>query len=153
MIIAKNDEVKRSKIWRWVTFTSSALIVIFVVYLLMKLFTTNPLIGTWESEDETFTLEFVKGGTVDVHVSDIEENGEADVRMSYEIDRSDKILSIEQIESQIDEAMESADGKYTREDLENVLDDIATSFDYSVDRDQMTLTEREYGEQMTFVRK
>ena len=42
---------------------------------------------------------------------------------------------------------------YTKEDLENVLDDLDSSFSYSVDGNQMTLTEREYGEQFTFIRK
>ena len=32
-----------------------------------------------------------------------------------------------------------------KEDLENVLDDLDSSFSYSIDGNQMTLTEREYG--------
>lgn len=36
MIIAKNDEEKRSRIWRIVTTVSSALIVIIGIYLLTK---------------------------------------------------------------------------------------------------------------------
>ena len=40
-----------------------------------------------------------------------------------------------------------------QEHLENVLDDLDSSFSYSVDGNQMTLTEREYGEQFTFIRK
>ena len=47
MIIAKNDEEKRSRIWRIVTTVSSALIVIIGIYLLTKMFTTNPLEGEW----------------------------------------------------------------------------------------------------------
>ena len=40
-----------------------------------------------------------------------------------------------------------------QEHLENVLDDLDSSFSYSIDGNQMTLTEREYGEQFTFIRK
>ena len=40
-----------------------------------------------------------------------------------------------------------------QEHLENVLDDLDSSFSYSVDGNQLTLTEREYGEQFTFIRK
>ena len=47
MIIAKNDEAKRSKIWTVVTLVSSVLIVLIAVFLLTKLFTTNPLEGSW----------------------------------------------------------------------------------------------------------
>ena len=47
MIIAKNDEAKRSKIWRIVTLVSSVLIIVIAIFLLTKLFTANPLEGTW----------------------------------------------------------------------------------------------------------
>ena len=32
-------------------------------------------------------------------------------------------------------------------------DQITSSYDYSVEQDEMTLTEREYGDQLTFVKK
>lgn len=56
MIIAKNDEEKRSRIWRIVTTVSSALIVIIGIYLLTKMFTTNPLEGEWIDENGRIDL-------------------------------------------------------------------------------------------------
>ena len=50
-MIAKNDEVKRSKIWRIVTVVSTILIIVGVILLLTKLFTTNPLEGDWMRRD------------------------------------------------------------------------------------------------------
>ena len=46
MIVAKNDEVKRSRLWRIALLVSSVLIVLVVIFLLTKLFTTNPLEGS-----------------------------------------------------------------------------------------------------------
>ena len=60
MIIAKNDEEKRSRIWRIVTTVSSALIVIIGIYLLTKMFTTNPLEGEWIDENGTFSYSVDK---------------------------------------------------------------------------------------------
>ena len=60
MIIAKNDEEKRSRIWRIVTTVSSALIVIIGIYLLTKMFTTNPLEGEWIDETGTFSYSVDK---------------------------------------------------------------------------------------------
>ena len=131
MIIAGNDEAKRSKIWRVVTLVSSVLIILIAVYLLTRMFTTNPVVGNWESEDATI----------------------AAVEMNYSVDMKSKIITITKDEEQIDKAVEKADGAYTKEDLENVLDDLDSSFSYSVDGNQLTLTEREYGEQFTFIRK
>ena len=57
MIIAKNDEAKRSKIWRIVTLVSSVLIIVIAIFLLTKLFTANPLEGTWLQDESDMTLE------------------------------------------------------------------------------------------------
>ena len=149
MIIAGNDEAKRSKIWRVVTLVSSVLIILIAVYLLTRMFTTNPVVGTWESEDATIALKIEKNDTIQVDITDIAENTDAAVEMNYSVDMKSKIITITKDEEQIDKAVEKADGAYTKEDLENVLDDLDSSFSYSIDGNQMTLTEREYGEQFT----
>ena len=144
MIIAGNDEAKRSKIWRVVTLVSSALIILIAVYLLTRMFTTNPVVGNWESEDATIALKIEKNDTIQVDITDIAENTDAAVEMNYSVDMKSKIITITKDEEQI---------AYTKEDLENVLDDLDSSFSYSIDGNQLTLTEREYGEQFTFIRK
>ena len=66
MIIAKNDEEKRSKIWRWVTTIASIVIVVVAVYFLITLFAGNPLEGTWKSRKSTMELTIHKGGNATV---------------------------------------------------------------------------------------
>lgn len=117
------------------------------------MFTTNPVVGNWESEDATIALKIEKNDTIQVDITDIAENTDAAVEMNYSVDMKSKIITITKDEEQIDKAVEKADGAYTKEDLENVLDDLDSSFSYSVEGNQMTLTEREYGEQFTFIRK
>ena len=128
MIIAGNDEAKRSKIWRVVTLVSSALIILIAVYLLTRMFTTNPVVGNWESEDATIALKIEKNDTIQVDITDIAENTDAAVEMNYSVDMKSKIITITKDEEQIDKAVEKADGAYTKEDLENVLDDLDSSF-------------------------
>ena len=115
--------------------------------------TTNPVVGNWESEDATIALKIEKNDTIQVDITDIAENTDAVVEMNYSVDMKSKIITITKDEEQIDKAVEKADGAYTKEDLENVLDDLDSSFSYSIDGNQLTLTEREYGEQFTFIRK
>ena len=71
MIIAKNDEAKRSKIWRIVTLVSSVLIIVIAIFLLTKLFTANPLEGTWVDEDRSLRLSIKSNGTIDVNVPEV----------------------------------------------------------------------------------
>ena len=72
-MIAKNDEVKRSKIWFIVTTVSSAVIIVGVILLLTKLFTTNPLEGDWEDEDGSFNMSIMKNGSMVITIPEAEE--------------------------------------------------------------------------------
>lgn len=153
MIIAKNDEEKRSKIWRIVTLSSSILIIIIGVYFLTKLFTDNPLDGEWEDEDGNLSLAIQTDGSMLVTVPDIAENESVDVRMNYTMDKDAKTITITPDEEELAKLAEASKGAYTKETLENALSIVTTTFDYSVEQEQLTLTEREYGEQMIFLKK
>ena len=153
MLIAKDDEAKRSKIWRIATLVSSVLIVVVAVFLLTKLFTSNPLEGKWESEDGSFVLNVNSGDTLVVELTDVTEDGNVSVKLPYSIDKDAKMVAIKEDEELLENLADKSDGAYTAETLESALAGIVTTFDYSVDQDQLTLTEREYGEQLTFIKK
>lgn len=153
MIIAGNDEDKRSRIWKRTTIISSVLIVVIAVYLLTKMFTSNPLEGTWESEDGAFLLQIRSNGVVFVDMPDISEDGDASLKMSYVLDKDEKTISIHADEKELTGFLEKSGGQYTMEELKSAVSSVTTTFNYSVDNSQLTLTEREYGEQMTFTRK
>ena len=65
-MIANNDEAKRSKIWTVVTAVTSVLIVIIAIFLLMKMFTGNPLEGSWTDEDGNMDLKIGRNGQMTV---------------------------------------------------------------------------------------
>lgn len=153
MIIAKNDEEKRSRIWRIVTTVSSALIVIIGIYLLTKMFTTNSLEGEWIDENGRIDLNIKSNGTMTMMVLDFAEEDRVDVNVKYSIDKDDKIITISSKDSELEKLAEKSDGRYTKEDLEAVVDTLTGTFSYSVDKKQLTLSEREYGEQMIFTKK
>ena len=153
MIIAKNDEAKRSKIWTVVTLVSSVLIVLIAIFLLTKLFTTNPLEGTWEDEDGNYVLSIKGNNSLTVNVPALAEDYNADIKMDYVLDKDEKTVTIKMNESEVEKAVERSDGMLTEETLDHALSSVTTTFGYSVDGDTLTLTEREYGEQMLFTKK
>ena len=63
-MIFKNSEEKRNTAWRTVMTVSSVLIVIIAAFFIVKLFTDNPLEGTWVSEDEGIRMEVRGDDTV-----------------------------------------------------------------------------------------
>lgn len=152
MIIAKNDENKRSMLWRAATLGSSVLIVLIAVYLLAKLFTTNPLEGTWEDEDGNLGMTIGKNGALTVNVPELSDGG-VDVKMHYTLDREEKTITIRTDDGELVKLLEDGDGQYTKEELLRSVDAVVTTFNYSVDHSCLTLTEREYGEQMIFLKK
>lgn len=153
MIIAKNDEDKRSRIWKRTTIISSVLIVVIAVYLLTKMFTANPLEGRWESEDGAVVLEMRSNGVLFMDALELSDEGNASVRMGYVLDKDEKTISIHADDEEFERLSEKSGGQYTKEEFESAVSFVATTFNYSVDNSQLTLTEREYGEQIIFMRK
>ena len=73
--------------------------------------------------------------------------------MNYTLDRDEKTIAIHLDDDEFERLLEVSDGKYTKEMLSQAVDSVVTTFNYSVDRSCLTLTEREYGEQMIFLKK
>lgn len=152
-MIAKNDEAKRSKIWRIVTAVSSVLIIVIAILLLMKLFLTNPIEGDWKDEDGNFDISFMKNGSIVLSIPEVEETAGIDVDMRYALDKEEKTITIMADESGYQKLADKSNGQYTAEELKNALEAMVTTFDYSVDQGQLTLTEREYGEQLVLIKE
>ena len=152
-MIANNDEAKRSKIWTVVTAVTSVLIVIIAIFLLMKMFTGNPLEGSWTDEDGNMDLKIGRNGQMTVILPASGDGEETQVPMTYTLSKESKTISIQEDDNKIQEIAEKANGQYTEETLKNAVQSIGTTFEYSIDGGTMTLTEREYGEQMMFNKK
>ena len=153
MIIAGNDEAKRSKIWTVVTAVTSVLIVIIAIFLLMKMFTGNPLEGSWTDEDGNMDLKIGRNGQMTVILPASGDGEETQVPMTYTLSKESKTISIQEDDNKIQEIAEKSNGQYTEETLKNAVQSIGMTFEYSIDGGTMTLTEREYGEQMMFNKK
>ena len=131
-MILKNNEEKRSTLWRTVLTVSSVLIVIIAIFFIVKLFTGNPLEGTWVSEDNGAVLQIMDDG--ELSLTGLEDETEEPVYLTYTVDTKTKIFTVH------------TDSAYTEGELSG-------SYDYNIESDTLTLTEREYGDQMVFVRK
>lgn len=132
MIYEKNEE-KRSTLWRAVLTVSSVIIVIILLFFIVKLFTGNPLEGRWISEDSGAVLDIEDKGKVVLTEGADGESGK-NTQMSYTVDTKNKIFTV------------YTDSAYA----EGVL---SGSYDYNIEKDTLTLTEREYGDQMVFTRE
>ena len=150
MVILKNRIIKE---WTVVTAVTSVLIVIIAIFLLMKMFTGNPLEGSWTDEDGNMDLKIGRNGQMTVILPASGDGEETQVPMTYTLSKESKTISIQEDDNKIQEIAEKSNGQYTEETLKNAVQSIGTTFEYSIDGGTMTLTEREYGEQMMFNKK
>lgn len=132
-MIVQNEE-KRSTIWRSTLLITTIVIIAVAVYIIVKLFTTNPLIGTWYSDDGVMKLVITDKKAEVVLIDD-----EVNAAYTYTLDRTDKFVAFEKKD---DANKDQAS-----------LQAMDASFAYSIDQDILTLTEREYGEQLIFVKQ
>lgn len=147
-MIAENDEKKRSKLWRIAMIVSSLLIIIIVIFFGIKLFTSNPLEGKWTNEGSGMVMRIQGNGSASIEWTDEPEAGRA-AELRYNVDLKSKTITLYQ-DDENEAARESYD---TLAESGFAADTIEGTYDYSLEQGELTLTEREYGDQMVFVRE
>lgn len=142
-MFAKENEEKRSQLWRVTVVAATVLIISIGSYMLHKMFTENPIIGTWISQTRDLTLVIEEDGVVRV-------SGEVDLEeivVSYVMDKDNKqvlftlSLDDETIVSGVDQEDEEDNLSYT------------SAYNYSVDQEYLTLTDVEFGEVEHFIKE
>ena len=154
MLIAKNDEKERSFLFRIVIWTASVLIIAVAAYFLIRSFARNPIAGTWEYQDDNITMTIQSDDKVKLQFDNLQDVPELAVTMDCQVDKTEKTLVIGGLQqSEFDRILEQYEGQLTQSALDTALSMFTTSFDYSMERQTLTLTDREYGEQMIFDKK
>ena len=105
------------------------------------------------SEGSELALDIENNERMTVTLPDVVEELTVEVELQYSLDRDEKTITFKEIPGALASQAESSGGQYTEENLRTALTNLTTTFSYSVDQGQLTLTEREYGEQMVFVRQ
>ena len=150
MLIKQKDEEKRSKAWAIVMIVSSILIILGIVFIITNVMVGNPLEGQWYSEANGYYLDVEDENEVTLEGTFNDTYMEID--LYYTIDKSEKIISIKPNAESYADAAEDTKGDVTAGELDELLKDFTVSYNYSLENDTLTLTEREYGEQYIFTR-
>ena len=128
---------------------SSVVIILLLAFFLISSMVRNPLEGDWFSQekgiqldidDDEVTLEFSVDGVA------------TEVELFYTIDKGEKILTVKPNPAAYAEAAADTDGKVSAQQIDEYLKEIPLSFNYSLDNDTLTLSDREYGEEFIFTR-
>ncbi len=150
MPIKQKDEEKRSKAWAITMIVSSVLIILGIVLIITNVVVSNPLEGEWYSEANGYYLEVEDENEVTLQGTFNDTYMEID--LYYTIDKTEKIISIKPNAESYADAVEDSKGQMTAGELDELLTDFTVSYNYNLEKDTLTLTEREYGEQYIFTR-
>ncbi len=153
MMIAKNDEEKRSKLWRFVTGIASIVIILVVIFFITKLFVGNPLEGRWRSDENSMTLAFQGNNDLTLKLDADDEGRSIKVKLNYVLEKEAKTITIKAENAALQKAAEASDTQMTVDDLKALLSGLLSTFDYSIEQNVLVLAEREYGEQLVFTRE
>ena len=148
-----NNEEKRNKIWQLATAVSTILIIVLAVYFLTKIFTDNPLAGTWHHEDSDLVLSISDDGFADLQWKDGEDISKVQVTMKYSMDKDLKTFVLSADETSLQEAQAQIKDDQLKDKIRSNVSALSATYDYSVEQHQLILTDREYGEQLIFDRK
>jgi len=153
MIIAKNDEEKRNKLWRVAITVSTLVIIAVALYFIVRMFVANPIEGTWVQKDSDIVLVLDKDGEAQLGGGDLFTGADMTVRLQYTMDKTAKLITIKGDEDSIEQLAETSDGIYTADELEVLLEAYKKTFNYNLEKQQLTLSEREYGSRLIFNKK
>ena len=147
-MLAKNDDHTRSIIWRSVMSVTSVAIILIAVFFLVRMFTMNPLEGTWDYEDSDLIMTIKGNNTAIIKWPDEFDGNQIAVSMDYDIDSKTKTFSLR---LNTDAVKKAADSEGISEDvITQALDRLDGTYDYNMEQNQLTLTDREYGSQLIF---
>ena len=141
MIIAKNDEDKRSRVWNYVTGITTVLIIIVAGYFIYQGFFGNPLEGKWKHDESDMILEVDDHNEAELDWKNLIDGKDVDVELGYTLDTKAKQITFTVKQEELDE---------TASEVEQAINSVLTTFNYSVDGTELTLTEWDYGDQMIF---
>ena len=103
---------------------------------------------------ESGMIMTVKGKTT-VYVSWPEQfdDSQVEVPMEYSMDKDTKTFTLNVEDTDLDAVVKKAGDSIDEAELRDAADSVATTYDYSVEAGQLTLTDREYGDQMILDRQ
>lgn len=150
-MIFGSDEKKRSKIWQLGMTVSTVVIILIVAFFIVQIFTSNPLEGEWSSEYSDMEIQIKSNGEAVVELSDETVMAEdVKVVMPYTVDTNTKTFVLRKDETAISAAAKKTNGAVEESTIRSVVENLEGSYEYNIEGEYLTLSDREYGEQMVF---
>ena len=118
MIIAKNDEDKRSRVWNYVTGITTVLIIIVAGYFIYQGFFGNPLEGKWKHDESDMILEVDDHNEAELDWKNLIDGKDVDVELGYTLDIKAKQITFTVKQEELDETAKELGDNVTASEVE-----------------------------------
>jgi hypothetical protein len=122
------------------------------IFLVAKLFTSNPLEGRWVDENTGLKLRVKGNGYITVTIPELYEDTNVSVEVIYTLDKEEKTITIRTQTDELKKTADKSQGKYNTAAVASAISSVTDTFEYSVTNDIMTLTPRDYGDTIIFTK-
>ena len=132
---------------------AAAVLVIVAGFFAYEISYGNPLEGKWTTSKGEYYLRIDKDyGETGVDAVVLVKEEPVKVKLECELDKKAKTITFSSEPNEYEEDVEEFEGAVSAVELHEQLQDILKAFDYSLDKNTLTLTDREYGEKLIFTR-
>ena len=121
MIIAKNDEDKRSRVWNYVTGITTVLIIIVAGYFIYQGFFGNPLEGKWKHDESDMILEVDDHNEAELDWKNLIDGKDVDVELGYTLDIKAKQITFTVKQEELDETAKELGDNVTASEVEQAI--------------------------------
>lgn len=132
---------------------TTVIIIIVAAFFVIKLFTANPLEGKWMYEDGGLLLTIKEKGTAQVTLSDNSSGKKVSAAMTYSLDKGTKTVTLQADDLAASKASKGKEQTDEIKKLQSAVSSLESTYNYSIDKNKLTLTDSEYGAQMIFDKK
>lgn len=131
---------------------TTVIIIIVAAFFVIKLFTANPLEGKWMHEDGGLFLTIKGKDTAQVTLSDTGDK-KAFATMTYSLDKETKTVTLQAEDLAASKSSKGKEQTDKSKKLQLAVSSMEGTYNYSIDKNKLTLTDSEYGAQMVFDKK
>ena len=162
----KVDDVKeKSKFWTWVLRISTVSVLCIGVFFIVKIFTTNPLEGTWAHQDSSLVIDVPKDKVKKdedaelmdtlVNASWLDENSNVRVvvGMDYTTNYEEKTITLKANEEALEMTKEAYADKINESGLMSSIHSVEGTYEYSINMRELTLVSKDYDGALVFDKK
>ncbi len=131
---------------------AAVVLVIVAAFFGSKIIWGNPLAGKWATSKGEFYLTLEEDTKKEAKLVVLVDEEPVEVKFEYKLDKKEKTITFLPEPEDYELAVEELEGRVSELALYEQVEELLVTMEYSLEKNTLKLTEREYGEQIIFTK-